>query len=82
MLKLPIGKALDYDGRQYKTIDKGKKKLIISTNYINIKKKPYDSSLLHISHLSTDLVYGITSVPSVEKSLDYLGTDTQQNNKG
>ena len=35
----PIGKQLEYDGSQYRTIDKGNKKLIICTNYINIKKK-------------------------------------------
>ena len=38
----PIGKALDYDGRQYQTIDKSKKKLLICINYINIKKKVCD----------------------------------------
>ena len=38
----PIGKALDNDGRQYQTMDKSKKKLLICTNYINIKKNICD----------------------------------------
>ena len=32
----PIGKKLDYDGSEHQTINNGKKKLIIFTNYGNI----------------------------------------------
>ena len=35
----PLDNGINYDGRQYQTIDKGNKTLILYTNYININKK-------------------------------------------
>ena len=35
----PIGKHLEYDGTQYRTVNKGNIKVIIFNNYRDIKKK-------------------------------------------
>ena len=83
LLQSPIGKYLDYDGSEYRTIDKGNKQLIIiCTNYINITKTFSDIKQLNMSHPPTDCISDISQKPSATRSLDYVRTETQENNNG